>query len=215
MDASELLTVAMDAMPLMVLEAADQGQVYGVLQMALRTLEAQHAALLAEADEETTEAKKLWREALAELDALKVDRDAVLAANRKLNEDLRNLKVKFDGVVDDARKARIAWGDAKLERNEARNQCDSMATEFDAKQRELEEVRSARDETIAGLQAENARLHRSLEERMTAHIPGAVQVAKTEELHGMADVYAQSQRMSNAITPSKPVHLVPAGSEDL
>lgn len=103
-------------------------------------------------------------------EALTMGSNAKIAANNALNAEVRKLS----------------------------QQCDAMAAEFDAKQRELDELRSARDETVAGLQAENSRLHRSLEERMTAHIPGAVQVAKTEELHGMAKV-----------------HLVPAGSEDL
>lgn len=205
MDANELATVAIDAMPLGVLAEADRGQVCGVLQMALRTLEMQYGALLAEADEETAEAKKLWREGLAELEALKVDRDAVLAANHVLNVDLRNRTADLNAAIA-ARDASGAdytaladsFATMRQERDKLSQQCDSMATELDAKQRELEEVRSARDETIAGLQAENARLHRSLEERMTAHIPGAVQVAKTEELHGMAKV-----------------HLVPPGSEDL
>jgi chromosome segregation ATPase len=202
MDASELATIAFEAMPMSVLTPIDQGQVYGVLAMALQTLEMQYGALLTEADEETAEAKKLWREALAELDALKVDRDAVLAANHALNVDLRNRTADLNAAIiaRDASGADYAalaasFATMRQDRDKLSQQCDLMAAEFDAKQRELDELRSARDETVAGLQAENARLHRSLEERMSVRIPGAVPVARTEELHGMADVFAQSQRM--------------------
>lgn len=71
MDANELATIAFDAMPLEVLAPADKGQVWGVLQMALRTLEAQHEALLAEADEETSNAMQVIAEVTAERDALR------------------------------------------------------------------------------------------------------------------------------------------------
>ncbi len=158
MDANELATVAIDAMPLGVLAEADRGQVCGVLQMALRTLEAQHAALLAEADEETAEAKKLWREGLAELEALKVDRDAVLAANHVLNVDLRNRTADLNAAIA-ARDASGAdytaladsFATMRQERDKLSQQCDSMATELDAKQRELDEVRSQHAERCAAV----------------------------------------------------------------
>ena len=121
--------------------------------------------MLAEADEETAEAKKLWREALAELDALKVDRDAVLAANHALNVDLRNRTADLNAAIiaRDASGADYAalaasFATMRQDRDKLSQQCDLMAAEFDAKQRELDELRSARDETVAGLQAENARL---------------------------------------------------------
>lgn len=264
MDANELATVAIDAMPLGVLAEADRGQVWGVLQMALRTLEAQHAALLAEADEEAAEAKKLWREALAELDALKVDRDAVMAANHALNVDLRKANAEIelaakalefserkvgklvdeltvttqerdalkneralflrdegppgalsvalqdrDNAVLEMKAAQRAADEFKSQRSIAESELsrcrsdrdmfkrlrDKCMDERDAYATKLEKVQAELQKRIDNLNAENARLHRSLEERMTVRIPGAVPVARTEELHGMADVFAQSQRM--------------------
>ena len=148
MDANELATIAIDAMPLEVLAPADKGQVWGVLQMALRTLEAQHESLLAEADNEATEARKLLAEATQQRDDLhkRVSflnfENSVHGAPVILRQELIQLQAKFDAMTQER--------DNALRSNSA-------------------------------LVSENARLHRSLEERMSVLIPGAVKVADSPQ----------------------------------
>ena len=148
MDANELATIAIDAMPLEVLAPADKGQVWGVLQMALRTLEAQHESLLAEADNEAAEARKLLAEATQQRDDLhkRVSflnfENSVHGAPVILRQELIQLQAKFDAMTQER--------DNALRSNSA-------------------------------LVSENARLHRSLEERMSVLIPGAVKVADSPQ----------------------------------
>ena len=148
MDANELATIAFDAMPLDVLAEADKGQVWGVLQMALRTLEAQHESLLAEADNEAAEARKLLAEATQQRDDLhkRVSflnfENSVHGAPVILRQELIQLQAKFDAMTQER--------DNALRSNSA-------------------------------LVSENARLHRSLEERMSVLIPGAVKVADSPQ----------------------------------
>ena len=149
MDANELATIAFDAMPLDVLAEADKGQVWGVLQMALRTLEAQHESLLAEADNEAAEARKL------------------LAA--QISTPLHS-HGEFEELTNELRDAQVAM--------------QLLQTELKAERHERGRVARERDSAIAEanrLTQENARLHRSLEERMSVLIPGAVKVADSPQ----------------------------------
>jgi septal ring factor EnvC (AmiA/AmiB activator) len=143
MDANELASIAIDAMPLEVLVPIDRGQVWGVLQMALRTLEAQHEALLAEADEET-------RQAMAVIADMTQQEAKLQAELMRLHKEVKTVTNERDG-----------W---QAETVELQRRIDS-------------------------LNAENARLHRSMEQWMSAaqHAqalpPGAVKVPPgTEEL---------------------------------
>ena len=136
MDANELATIAFDAMPLDVLAEADKGQVWGVLQMALRTLEAQHESLLAEADNEAAEARKL------------------LAA--QISTPLHS-HGEFEELTNELRDAQVAM--------------QLLQTELKAERHERGRVARERDSAIAEanrLTQENARLHRSMEEWMSA-----------------------------------------------
>ena len=124
MDANELAMIAYDVMPGGIMTETGKGEMFGVLKMALRTLEAQHEALLAEADEEAAEARRLVA--------------AQISTPFHSHSEFEELRKERDG-----------W---KTEASELQKRIDN-------------------------LNAENARLHRSLEERMTAQIPGAVKVA--------------------------------------
>ena len=183
MDANELATIAIDAMPLDVLAEADKGQVWGVLQMALRTLEAQHESLLAEADNEAAEARKLL--------AAQISAPSELAAKQR--------------ELDDVSRERDAW-----------------KTKYYDKDVELAAVRVE----LGKLQAENARLHRSMEERMTAHIPGDVDLWRViddtvtkETAAKIRDVYRDYVAGKQALPPGAvkvvPVVSVPPGTDEL
>ena len=165
MDANELAVIAYDAMPVEVLTPHDQGVVYGVLQMALRTLETQYESLLAEADNEAAEARKLLAEATLQRDTLSTHLD-------KCRVVWRGVEKERDTAIADAvaMKERL---DAMAKENVLANMPLHSHSEF-------EELRKERDNAIAEanrLTQENARLHRSLEERMSVRIPGAVKVA--------------------------------------
>ncbi len=271
MDASELLTVAMDAMPLMVLEAADQGQVYGVLSMALRTLEAQHAALLAEADEENRQAMtviaemtqqetKLQAELLrlhnevktvtAERDDLRNELSRALADRNLFRRERDQVRSQIDEMAERRgplhshsefvalEKERNTW---KNNYQVVRDEIDKVITQRDTAWNNLAEVTAERDgwkseagelqRRIDNLNAENARLHRSMEQWMSAaqHAqavpPGAVKVVppgvvKVVPVQAETKVTTLAGEVTHPANPGVKVagtreYMVPPGTDEL
>ncbi len=192
MDASELLTVAMDAMPLMVLESADQGQVYGVLSMALRTLEAQHATLLAEADEEnrnamTVIADMTQQEAKLQAELLRLHKEVktVTAERDARSDELRNRDANLQAMEKERDAANARYIELADSSKQDYHDLLNLAAEASKRTDETVSTRNAVEvalrifamyEAEAGelqhridnLNAENARLHRSMEEWMSA-----------------------------------------------